>query len=272
MLLKTEVLINITSEQNDTFDSVKKALSDACDIALKQRIRGSQHVLRNDASFRSAGYVFMIEENLDQKIQLKQKTESKNFSPAKLKLSTHSKMSLAIYMAFLQSTHISREAMKSAIVLTDKKSVTQFFQTRAIPPALWNACNHVLQFNMKLLHIAVSFNTVASFLSRLELKVMERIRLKFRENIQKAPIVVTTSSSDVAVDEQIFFTQADSEKESEQQTLQRSEQLRLDAEEWVTNAEPSKLTTSVKEFTKIDRNTTLFSMNGIKTDARIPIE
>ena len=35
-LLKTEVPINITSELKETFDSVNKALSDACELALKQ--------------------------------------------------------------------------------------------------------------------------------------------------------------------------------------------------------------------------------------------
>ena len=37
-LLKAEVPINITSELKETFDSVNKALSDACDLALKQPI------------------------------------------------------------------------------------------------------------------------------------------------------------------------------------------------------------------------------------------
>ena len=33
-LLKTEVPINITSELKETFDSVYKALSDACELVL----------------------------------------------------------------------------------------------------------------------------------------------------------------------------------------------------------------------------------------------
>ena len=43
-LLKTEVPINITSELKETFDSVKKALSEACELALKQVIPGKQLV------------------------------------------------------------------------------------------------------------------------------------------------------------------------------------------------------------------------------------
>ena len=67
-LLKTEVPINITSELKETFDSVNKALSDACELALKQPIPGKKHVLMTDASFRSAGYALMIEDNPNQKI------------------------------------------------------------------------------------------------------------------------------------------------------------------------------------------------------------
>ena len=65
---------NITSELKETFDSVIKILSEACDIPLKQPIPGKQPVLLTDASFRSAGYAIMIEENPDQKIQSKRKT------------------------------------------------------------------------------------------------------------------------------------------------------------------------------------------------------
>ena len=70
-LLKTEVPINITSELKEAFDSVNKALSDACDIALKQPIPRKQLVLMTDASFKSAGCALMIEDIPDQKIQSK---------------------------------------------------------------------------------------------------------------------------------------------------------------------------------------------------------
>ena len=214
-LLKAEVPINITSELKETFDSVNKALSDACQLALKQPIPGKQLVLMTDASFRSAGYAPMIEDNPDQKIQSKRKTYapvafgSKVFSPAQLKMSIYSKEFLATYMAFLEFAHILWETSKPTIGLTDNKSVTRFFQTKAIPPSLWNACDYVLQFNFKIAHIAGSVNTAADFLSRLELKVTEKIHLKIREDVQTTPIEVSTSSSDVADEEQFFFTQPD---------------------------------------------------------------
>ena len=83
---------------------------------------------------------------------------------------------------------------------------------------------------------------------------------------------MTTSSSDVADEEQIFFTHADDGKESEEQTLERKEQSRQNAKQWAANEELPALKTSVKEFTKIDGNTTSYSMNGIKANARIRIE
>ena len=73
-LLKAEFPINITSELKGTFDSVNKALSDACELALKQPIHGKQLVLMTDASLRSAGHALMIEDNPDQKLQSERRT------------------------------------------------------------------------------------------------------------------------------------------------------------------------------------------------------
>ena len=164
-LLKAEVPVNITSELKETFDSVNKALSDACQLALKQPIPGKQLVLMTDVSLGSAGYALFIEVNPDQKIQSKRKTNasvafgSKTFSTAQLKMSIYSKEFVAIYMAFLEFAHILWEAAEPTIVLTDNKSVTRFFQTKAIPPSLWNASDYVLHFNFKITHIAGSVNT-----------------------------------------------------------------------------------------------------------------
>ena len=159
-LLKADIPTKRTSELKEAFDLVNKALSDAREFELKQPIPGKQLVLMTDASFTSAGYALMIENNPDQKIQSKRKTfapvgfGSKIFSPAQLNMSIYSKESLGYYSAFLEFTHILWEASKPTIVLTDKKSVTRFFQTKAIPPSLWNACDYVLQFNSKKAHIA----------------------------------------------------------------------------------------------------------------------
>ena len=99
----------------------------------------------------------------------------------------------------------------------------------------------MLQFNFKKAHIAGSVNTAADFLSRLELKVTEKIHLKIREDVQTTPIEVSTSSSDVADEEQCFFTQADSQDETEEEILQRKEPSQKNAAEWVINQELSSI-------------------------------
>ena len=175
-------------------------------------------------------------------------------------------------MAFLEFAHLLWEATKPTIVLTDNKSVTHFFQTKAIPPALWNACDCVWQFNFKIAHIAGSVNTAADFPSRIELKLTEKIHLKIREDIQITPIEVTTSSSNVADKEHFFFTQAHNNEESKEQTLERKEQSRQKAEQFAATEESSALNRSVKEFTKINGNTTSYSINGIEESAKIRVE
>ena len=175
-------------------------------------------------------------------------------------------------MALLEFAHFLWEASKPTIVLTDNKSVTRFFQAKEIPPSLWNASDYVLQFNFRMAHIAGSVNTAADFLSRLELKVMETVRLKIREDIQTTHIELITSSSDVADEEQCFLTQADNNDNSEEQTVDRKEQSRQNAKQWAANEGSSALKTSVKELTKIDGNTRSFSRNGIKANARIRVE
>ena len=175
-------------------------------------------------------------------------------------------------MAFPEFAHILWEISKRTIFLRDNKSVTRFFQTKTIPPSLWNACEYVLQFNFKIAHIAGSVNTAADFLSRLQLKLTEEIHLKIWEDVQTTPIEVSTSSSDVADEEQLFFTQADAQDEIEEQILERREQSQEKAAGWVVSQEPSSMKPSIKEFTKIDGNTPSYSIHGIKANAPIRVE
>ena len=83
---------------------------------------------------------------------------------------------------------------------------------------------------------------------------------------------MTTSSSDVANEEQFFFTHVDDTNESEEQTLERKKRSRQNAKQWAPKEESPVLKTSVKEFTKVDGNTTSYSMNGIEANARIRVE
>ena len=224
-LLKPELPINITSELRKKFDPVSKALSGSCHLELKQTLPGKQIVFMTNASSRNASYALLIEDYPDQETQSKRKTYapvafgSKIFSPAQLKMSIYWKKFQAICITVFDVAHILLKMTKVILVLTDNKLVTLFFLTKAISPALWNACDYVWQFNFKVAYIAGSVSTATNIFSRLELKVRKKIRLKIWEDVQTTTTEVTTSSSDVSEKEVFFFTQTDGGDDTEEYTI-----------------------------------------------------
>ena len=112
-----------------------------------------------DANFRKTGYALMIADNPDQKLQ----SERETFAPCDFELyssplcksrSQFFYMFLANYKAFFRNVHVLWETRKPTTVLTDDKSLTQFVQSEAIPPALCSACDYVLQVKFKIAEIA----------------------------------------------------------------------------------------------------------------------
>ena len=219
-----------------TFENINKALDNACGLWLKQPLPNKQYVLMTDANFKNAGYALMIEENADEKLTSVKKTYapvafgSKTFSPSQIKMSIYAKEFLAIYFAFMEYSHILWGSTKPVIVLTDNKSVTRFFQTKIIPPALWNACDFVLQFNFTIAHVQGRMNTDADFLSRLDLDPKEKVQLLIREDIQTTPIKVHIQSSNVAEEEQFYFLPED-DIETEEQIWERKQRARKKIQE-----------------------------------------
>ena len=98
--------------------------------------------------------------------------------------------------AFMEFGHLLWGSQLPVIVLTDNKSVTRFFQTKIIPPALWNACDYVLQYNFVIAHIPGSTNTAADYLSRVELNATEKLEFAIRDDIQVTPIEVNIQSTE----------------------------------------------------------------------------
>ena len=79
-------------------------------------------------------------------------------------MSIYAKEVLAIYMAFKEFGHMFCGSTKPVIIMTDSKLVTRFFQTKMIPPALWNASDFVLPFSFTIAHILGKMNTAADLL------------------------------------------------------------------------------------------------------------
>ena len=80
---------------------------------------------------------------------------------------------------------------------------SRFFQSKLIPPALWNACNYVLQYNFVVAHVAGSRNTAAD-LSRTEIDPTEKLEMIIRNDIQTKVIEVNIQSSGIVEEEQLY--------------------------------------------------------------------
>ena len=188
-LFKADAKITVSEEIVDNFKEINASPAQACGLAVRQPVAGKRYVLMTDASFRASGYALMIEKNNDRKLLSKRKTFAQVafgsclFSPDQLKMSIYCKEFLTIYHAFLEYSHILWETTIPALVLTENKSVTRFFQTKTTSPALWNASDYVLQFKFRIMHVAGSQNTAADFLSRLDLTPKGKVQLKLQDDI-----------------------------------------------------------------------------------------
>ena len=110
------------------------------------------------------------------------------------------------------------------IIVTVNNSVTQFFQLKINPPRLWNACDYVIQFNFNACTCAWQNNTVADYLSRLEISPEEKFTLRIWEEIPTTPIELHVQSAGVSEEEPIFCTEDDDE--TEKQIIQQKRRLR----------------------------------------------
>ena len=227
-LLKNDEKVLVTQELVEHFNEINRDLDRCSQLALKQPLPKKQLVLMTDASFTAAGYAILTEDDPNQKYTSVKKSYapiaygSKFFTPSQLKMSIYAKEFLAIHYAFKEFGHIFWGTPQPVIILTDNKSVTRFFQTKIIPPPLWNACDFVIQFNFVIAHIPGKNNRAADYLSRMEMDTSEKLVLKIRENVETRPIEVNVQSAGVSEEEQVFFTEEDNE--TEQQIWERKQQ------------------------------------------------
>ena len=179
-------------------------------------------------------------------------------------MSIYAKEFSAIYMAFKEFGQIFWGTTKPVIIMTDSKSVTRFFQTKMIPPPLWNACDFVLQFNFTISHIPGKMNTAADFLSRLEMDPNEKINLKIREDIPTKPIEVNIESTGIAQEEPVFFDSIDQQETTEKELWIRKEEAR----NTIPN-DPPVITVSCYYANDLHKDTTIVNIAQLTKPSRI---
>ena len=210
-LLKETSKFYVPTNLVEDFTNLNELLENSCQLALKQPLKDKQLIIMSDASFTAAGYAIMIEDDPNQKLQSKRKTYapiafgSKTFNPTQTKMSIYAKEFLSIYFAFVEFGHLMWGSTFPVIVFTDNRSVTRFFQAKLIPPALWNACDYVLQYNFVIAHVAGSMNTAADFLSRTEVNPVEKLELTIRNDIHTKANEENIQSSGIVEEEQIYI-------------------------------------------------------------------
>ena len=274
-LLKTtdaKTKIPITPDFMKEFREINEALDRCCQLALRQPLPSKQLVLKTDASLQAAGYAVLIEDDPNQKYTPTRKPYapvaygSKTYSPSQIKMSTYAKEFLAIYIAFKEFGHVLCCATKPVIIMTDSKSVTRCFQTKMIPPPLWNACNFVLQVNFTIAHIPGKMNTAADFLTRLEMDRYEKIILKIRD-IPTKPIQMNIESTGIAQEEKVFFDTTDQQETTEKELGERKEEVR----NAIPN-DPSVITVSCYYANDLHKDSTIVNIAQLTKTSRILIE
>ena len=132
-LLKDTSKFYLPTNLVEDFKNINKLLENPCQLVLKQPLKNKHLIVVSDASFTAAGYAIMIQDDPNQKLQSKRKTnapiafDSKIFNPTQTKMSIYAKEILSIYFAFVEFGHLMWGSTFPVIVFTDNGSVTRFF-------------------------------------------------------------------------------------------------------------------------------------------------
>ena len=211
-MLKSDKKNLVSKELVQQFEEINRALDKCSSFALQQPIPIKQITLMADASFGAVGYAVLIEDDPNQKLTSIRKSYatvasgSKTFTPGQIKMSIYAKEFLSIYFAFKDFGYIFWGAPTPAIILTNNIAVARFLQTKFVPPALWNACEYVIEFNFVIAHIPGAQNTVADNLSSLEADQKDKLNMKTREDVKTVSIEINAQSAGVSQKEKIFST------------------------------------------------------------------
>ena len=133
---------------------------------------------------------------------------SRLFTTTQLKFSGYYKEFLALYFALDHFAHCIWGATKPVLILIDKRSSTQFFQSKSIHLSLWNCLDRLLSFNIVLAHIPGKANSAVHFHSRMQTDLNLTLKEKLTDHVPireseveteaKAPKVSLSNINEIA--------------------------------------------------------------------------
>ena len=274
-LLKETSQFCIPNTVLDTIKELNQQLEKSWNLALKQPLQNKKLILMTDASFTAAGYAIMIEDDPNQKLQSRRKTcapiafGSKTFNPTQLKMSIYAKEFVAIYFAFAEFGHLMWGSVFPVIVFTDNRSVTRFFQTKIIPPPLWNACDYVLQYKFVIAHVAGAMSTAADFLSKAEINPTEKLEMNIRNDVTTQAKEVKIQSTGVAEEDTLYVLP--DEIPTEQQLWKETNTIRSMART-ETHNDPENEVSELQTFHKLTAGTINYREGHFKDNVKICLE
>ena len=271
-LLQKDVKLQLTQVHKDAIFDINENLANAAKMSLRLPLPDKQLVIMCDASEHAAGYVLLIEDYTETndgptKSYAPVAFGSQRFNEGQMSLTMYAKEFLAMHFAFDEFAHILWGVNKPTIVMTDNKALTRFFQSKRIPPKLWNYCDQAHQFDFVLAHVPGVENPAADYLSRIDINPADRIHLKLHDEIpvfkvgidlaSKTPKQdddeeeyipddhdapdVTTSSNPTLQTLMTMFPQQ--HRENEEQYNGRIEGMKSQIEPFVTPSDPALLFT-----------------------------
>ena len=142
-VLQKDVKFALTQVHKDAIFDINQNLARAAKLSLRLPLPDKQLVIMCDASEHAAGYVLLIEDYTEandgqKKTYTPVAFGSQRFTEGQMSLTMYAKEFLAMHFAFDEFAHILWGVKKPTIVMTDNEGLTRFFQSKRIPPKLWN--------------------------------------------------------------------------------------------------------------------------------------
>ena len=191
-LLQKDVKFQLAQVHKDAIFDINENLANAAKLSLRLPLPDKQLVIMCDASEHAAGYVLLIEDYTETN-----DGPTKSYAPVAFgsQRFTEGQMSLTMYAKeFLAMHYILWAVKKPTIVMTDNKALTRFFQSKRIPPKLWNYCDQALQFDFVLAHVPGVENPAVDYLSRIDINPADRIHLKLHDEIPVFKVEIDLAS------------------------------------------------------------------------------
>ena len=184
---------------------------EATNVTLRLPKLGLEYVILCDASYHGAGFVLMVQDYVNETGKNEKKTYapvsfgSHLFNAKQFKFSIYYKEFLVLYYALDYFSHYIWGSSKQVIILTDNKSLMQFFQSKVIPPSLWNCLDRILAFNKVIAHIPGCANYAADFLSKMENDKTATMSLKLTDRIPVKEIEIDTEAQNPDVEVNVLL-------------------------------------------------------------------